>query len=293
MKLQPTLLTLAVIAAFSVASCARKEPPVVVELQPQATQAPVGAAQQPPPEPIRESSWKPAPARTAVPQNTQRPAMTPVQNTPEPVQQTPPPAPAPAPVVVENRPAPVQQAAPARVTQQPMQVTIAEGSVLAVRLNESLSSEKNETGDSWSGALAEPLVVNGLVIAERGSRVEGRVTNAKRAGRVKGVANLTVQLTRFQTADGQSVAVQSSAFSRAGKDETKKDVGKVAIASGIGAAIGAIAGGGKGAGIGAGAGAAAGTGTVLVMRGGPAVLSAETLIRFRVTEPVTITEKLK
>lgn len=174
-----------------------------------------------------------------------------------------------------------------------MKVTLTAGSVIAVRVGETLTSERNESGDSWSGTLAEPLVINGLAIAERGSRVEGRVSNGKRAGKVKGVANLSVELTHFHTADAQRIAVQTAPFSRAGKDETKRDVGKVAIVSGIGAAIGAIAGGGKGAGIGAGAGAAAGTGAVLITRGGPAVIGNETLIRFRVSEPVTISEKRK
>jgi hypothetical protein len=174
-----------------------------------------------------------------------------------------------------------------------MKVTLPEGSVLAVRISETLTSEKNENGDSWSGSLNEPLVIDGMVIAERGSRVEGRITDLKRAGRVKGVASLSLALTRFQTADGQRIAVQTSAITHLGKDETKRDIGKVAIASGIGAAIGAIAGGGKGAGIGAGAGAAAGTGTVLVMRGGPAVVATESLLRFRIQEPVTIVEKMR
>jgi hypothetical protein len=174
-----------------------------------------------------------------------------------------------------------------------MSVNLAEGSIVAARIGDTLSSETSEVGDTWSGVLAEPLVVNGLVIAERGARVEGRVTNVARAGRVKGVARIGVALTRFNTADGQRINVQTGPFAREGKDSTKRDAGKVAIASGIGAAIGAIAGRGKGAAIGAGTGAAAGTGAVLATRGSPAVIDTETLIRFRVSQPVTITEKLK
>jgi len=176
---------------------------------------------------------------------------------------------------------------------QPMKVTLAEGTTIAVRVGETLNSEKNESGDTWTGTLAEPVIIDGLVIAERGASVEGRVTNVKRAGRVKGVANMAIALTRFTTADGQRVDVHTSGYGAVGKDETKKDVGKVAIASGIGAAIGAIAGGGKGAAIGAGAGAGAGTGVVLATRGGPTVIPNESLVRFRVAEPVPITEKVR
>lgn len=295
MKNKPTILMLAVMTGVLAVSCARKEPPVVAEQQPATEAAPAAAAPgtaAPAPEPVRESAWRPAPARSSTPKHTQPPAQSaanpaPVTTAPPAQAVAPTQTPAPAPVAVNRNTAAPRQA-PA-----PMKVTLAEGSILPVRVGESLSSERNQSGDSWSGTLAEPVVINGMVIAERGSRVEGRVSGVKRAGRVKGVANLTVEVTRFTTADGQSIPVNTSAFTAVGKDETKKDVAKVAIASGIGAAIGAIAGGGKGAGIGAGAGAAAGTGTVMVMRGGPALINTETLVRFRVTEPVTITEKLR
>ena len=279
MKNTHLLLTLTVITAFGASSCARKEPPVVVEQQ----QAPAPI----PVEPVRESSWKPAPARSA-PQKVSQPA-SPVPQQPV-VQNAQPPAQLPP----QAQQTPVAAAKPAPAPPpQPMKVTLTEGTVLPVRIGETLSSEKNEIGDSWSGTLSQPLVINGLVIAERGAQVEGRVTDVKRAGRVKGVASMTVALTRLTTADGQRINLQTSGISRAGKDETKRDVGKVAIASGIGAAIGAIAGGGRGAGIGAGAGAGAGTGVVLATRGGPAVIANETLLSFRVSEPVTITETLR
>jgi len=171
-------------------------------------------------------------------------------------------------------------------------VTLPEGTVLAVRVGETMSSEKNQSGDGWTGVLAEPVVVNGLVIAERGAEVTGRVSNVKRAGKVKGVATISVTLSRLATADGQRVPISTTSFAAYGKDETKRDVGKVAIVSGIGAAIGAIAGGGKGAAIGAGAGAGAGTGEVLATRGKPAIISNEALIQFKIAAPVTVTEKL-
>ena len=58
--------------------------------------------------------------------------------------------------------------------------------------------------------------------------------------------------------------------------------------SGIGAAIGAIAGGGKGAAIGAGAGGGAGTAVVLSTHGDAAVVPAESVIQFRLEQPITV-----
>lgn len=267
MKNKSSILAFTILTAISFASCGRSTPPVTAE-----EQAPEAV-------PVRESAWRAAPAKGAQPAANTAPAPA---AAPAPRYDAPVPTPAP----VAARPAAV-------VTKQPMQVTLPAGSVLAVRVGESMSSEKNQSGESWSGTLAEPVVINGLVIADRGARVDGRVTNVKRAGRVKGVAQLSIALNSFHTADGQTIDVNTGSFAVAGKDETKKDVGKVAIATGIGAAVGAIIGKGKGAAIGAGSGAAAGTGAVLVMRGGPAVIGNEALVRFTTTTPVTITERLK
>ena len=74
---------------------------------------------------------------------------------------------------------------------------------------------------------------------------------------------------------------------------TGEDAAKIAGGAALGAIIGAMAGGGKGAAIGAGAGGAAGTGNGAGnawQSGGTARRNAAN--RFRVTNPVTITEKL-
>jgi len=175
----------------------------------------------------------------------------------------------------------------------PHKVTIAAGTVLPVRLVEGLSTDRNQAGDTFTATLEQPLVVDGFVIAERGSRVEGRVIESDKAGRVKGVSLLSVALTQLHTSDGQRVGIQTQTFTKQGEKSTKSDAAKVGAAAGIGAIIGAIAGGGKGAAIGAGIGGAGGTGTVLATRGKAATLPSETRISFRLSEPITITERLK
>ncbi|MBM3785238.1 MAG: hypothetical protein FJW30_12810 [Acidobacteria bacterium] len=194
------------------------------------------------------------------------------------------------------KPVPVKEApkeVPKPATPKARQITVKGGAVLVARVSESMTSEKNEVGDTWTGVLSEPLISDGLVIAEKGSPVTGRVSHLKRAGKVKGNAELSIQLTRFTSADGQKVEIATAPFLTVGKDTTKKDTAKIAIATGVGAAIGAIAGKGKGAAIGAGAGAAGGTGVVLTTRGGPATIASETIVRFRVRDAVTITEAVK
>jgi hypothetical protein len=160
-----------------------------------------------------------------------------------------------------------------------------------VRLGQTLSSNRETSGDAFTATLTEPLIVDGYVLAERGARVEGRVVDSDRGGRVKGLAIMSIHLTRFTTADGQKVDIQTDVFEKRALSSTRNDAAKVGVATAIGAAIGAIAGGGKGAAIGAGVGGAAGAGGVLTTRGKPAELPVETKINFRLSAPVTVTER--
>ncbi|MGI8991436.1 MAG: hypothetical protein ACR2I2_17870 [Bryobacteraceae bacterium] len=196
--------------------------------------------------------------------------------------------PAPAPVSeapVRNEPALPPPPPP------PVHVTLSAGTTIAVRTIEALASDRNSPGDSFSATLTQPLVVDGYVIAEKGARAEGRVVQSKGAGRVKGAADLALQLTRITTADGQNVPIETESFERQGTTRTKEEAAKVGGGAALGAIIGAIAGGGKGAGIGAGVGSAAGAGDVLLTHGKPAALPSETPVGFRLRAPVTITEK--
>ncbi len=172
----------------------------------------------------------------------------------------------------------------------PRQVTVAAGTLLQTRINESLSSAHNLTGDTFTASLDQPLVVDGFVIAEKGARLEGRVVQSDKGGRVKGVSVISIELNQMVTSDGQRVELQTEVFQKTASSSTGKDVAKVGAAAGIGAIIGAIAGGGKGAAIGAAAGGGAGTGGVLATRGDAAQIASETRLTFRLRNAVTLTE---
>lgn len=254
-------------------------------VQPRSAKAPVSishAAPVPPPAPAA-SAPPPPPPVTAAPAAAAAVAAEPV----------PPPAPAvtrPIEARVFRPEPPAPSRAPAR---EPSTVTIKEGTTFSIRLGEGLSSDRNRSGDEFTGTLEQPLVVDDLVIAERGARVEGRVVESQVAGRVKGLAHLSIELTRLHTADGQNVAIRTDSYAQDGPTSKKEDAAKVGAGAAIGAIIGAIAGGGKGAAIGAGVGGAAGGGTVAATRGKPVVLPVETHVTFRLEQPVTITEQLR
>lgn len=189
-------------------------------------------------------------------------------------------------------PAKAEEPKPAPAPRQAKTVTIPAGTLLTVRLREDLNSERNSADDSFQATLDAPLIVEGMVIAERGSTQRGRIVELARAGRVKGRSALAIELNQLTTADGQRVSIKTDTFRREAESGVKGDVAKAGVAAGIGAAIGAIAGGGKGAAIGGAIGGAAGAGGAIATRGKAADLPSETRLTFRLTEPVTITEKL-
>ncbi len=174
----------------------------------------------------------------------------------------------------------------------PHSVILAAGTPLTVRIGERISAAINQVGDTFFATLEQPLVIDDFIIAERGARVVGKVSQAVPSGRGGGVSHLGIELVQLSTSDGQHVLIRTDQYLKQGSGSTGDDLAKIGAGAAIGAAIGAIAGGGKGAAIGAGAGAAAGTGAVLIANGRPVEIPVETRVTFRVKESMTLTEKL-
>lgn len=169
-------------------------------------------------------------------------------------------------------------------------LTFPAGTPVSIRLGETLSSDRNHSGDNFYGALDQPLVIGASVIADRGDRVEGRITEARTAGRIRGSPELGVELTSFRTLDGQVVAIHTAAYVRRESKGVFGPGGKIGGGAVIGAAVGAMAGAGVGAAIGAGVGSVAGVGSALVTRRKPLVIPVETLLTFRLDQPATVTD---
>jgi hypothetical protein len=170
----------------------------------------------------------------------------------------------------------------------PPQVTIRPGTFVTVRTDQPLSSDRNQEGDTFAATLTQPIVVDGVVVAQRGQTVMGRVAEAKKAGRAAGVSHLSLQLTGLTLADGTQAGIQSQMVTRNGQTSVGNDVAAVGTTTAVGAGIGAAADWGRGAAIGAGAGAVVGIAGVLLTRGHPTVVYPETLLSFRIDTPVTV-----
>jgi hypothetical protein len=173
----------------------------------------------------------------------------------------------------------------------PPTLTIPAGTLLSVRVNEFLSSDKNQIGDRLTATLDRPIVVNGWVVARRGQVVSGQVTVATKAGRVKGTSQLGLELTDLTIVDGQSLPILTEMWKASAGTSHGADAATIGGTTALGAAIGAAADWGRGAAIGAGAGAAAGIGAVLLTRGRPTEIAPETPLTFRMVDPVKVDTK--
>jgi hypothetical protein len=140
--------------------------------------------------------------------------------------------------------------------------TLPANTVLRVRLNQALTSKTANVGDRFSATVTEPAHSSGgtVVIAD-GSKVWGRVTAVKRAGR-SSPGTLTVVFTSVVQPNGRSNPISASLYNDEsgtadnegtveGKSQGKRNAVFIGGGAAGGALIGAIAGGGKGAAIGA------------------------------------------
>jgi hypothetical protein len=126
---------------------------------------------------------------------------------------------------------------------------------VAVRLEESLSADRTTAGDMFQAVLAEPLVVDNLVIAERGARATGSIIESQKGARLGNASFLELALTSVFTSDGQRVSLATDPWVKQG-DRADDPIGAI------------------------------------FSRPKPATVPASSVVRFRLSSRVTVTEQL-
>lgn len=165
-------------------------------------------------------------------------------------------------------------------------VTVPAGTTILVRMIDSVDSDTNHVGDRFRASLEQDLVLNGTVVAQRGTDVYGRLAEAKEAGRIQGKSQLKLELTDLLIGN-RLQPIMTGDYEVSGSSRGANTAKKVGGGAALGAIIGAIAGGGKGAAIGAGVGAGAGTAVQVLTKGEQVHVPSETLLDFRITQPFT------
>jgi len=216
----------------------------------------------------------------------------------------------PGPIVVKPQP---QQATPANATaptkddadaanaNSAKYLQVPTGTVLPLVLHNAISTRSAKAGDPVFLETVFPILINGKITIPAGSYVSGQVTETKRAGRVKGRAEIRIRLDNLILPNGYQA--QFDAIPRdtgtggnetVGKEGTVQgdsnkagDANTVAQTTLAGAGIGAIATRtGKGTLIGAGAGAVGGLAAVLLTRGPEAELPRGTTLDVSLNRPL-------
>jgi hypothetical protein len=167
--------------------------------------------------------------------------------------------------------------------------SIPAGSSLRVRLDQTIDSRRNRPGDRFTASLYGPIMIDGREAIPNGTRFTGHVTDAKASGRLKGRAVIGLTLDSF-TIDGEDYRIDTAPDRRVSKSHKRRNFAFIGGGAATGAVIGALAGGGAGAAIGAGAGAGAGLTTAIFTGKKNVAIQAETILSFRLREPVTVTE---
>lgn len=149
-------------------------------------------------------------------------------------------------------------------------VVIPAGTEVKVRLDSQLDTGEAKAGQTFTGTVAEPVVVGGQTALARGAKVSGRVAETVSSGRLKRPASITLELTSVGT---QPLRID-------GKSHLVRNAELIGGGAAAGAVIGAIAGGKKGAAVGAAVGAGAGTAGAYMTGKKEIVLPAETQLTF-------------
>jgi hypothetical protein len=169
------------------------------------------------------------------------------------------------------------------------EVTLAAGTRLPVVLDTGVGSDTSRAEQPVQAHIARPIVVNGQTVLPAGTRVSGVVTDARRSGKVKGLAHVGVRFdTLVPRGDDERYRIHTSAVGRTAQSTKKKDALEIGAPAAGGAIIGAIIGGKKGAAIGTAAGGGAGAAVVLSTRGKEVHLPKGSALTLRLSEPVTI-----
>jgi len=95
----------------------------------------------------------------------------------------------------------------------PRALVVPAGTVLTVRLGQSVGSKISSPGETFTATLASPVSVDGKTAIPAGASATGTVVDAKPLGRFKGGASLQLRLTSIAVA-GSERSISTSSVSR-------------------------------------------------------------------------------
>jgi hypothetical protein len=166
-------------------------------------------------------------------------------------------------------------------------LTLPAGTDIPVRLTQTLDSANTPSGTPFSGVTTREIDANGMMAIPAGAAVSGTVVEAKDAAHFKGDSLLSLQLNSVRRR-GKVIPVSTDSYTDQGTGRGKNSIEKIGGGAAVGAILGGIFGGGEGAAIGAAAGGGGGAAVQGFTRGQQVRIPSETVLRFHLTNPITI-----
>ena len=240
----------------------------------------------------------------------------PASQTPPPADQTPPPPPPDtqqpqAPPASGQNPPPPPPDQPGQPTQPPARapyqggyygqqqpyypppqqtsgpVTVPAGTLLQIRLSETLDTAKLQDGAVFQATAASDVFEGNVLAIPRGAVLQGTVVKVKKPGALGGNAELELQITSLDLG-GKAYPLATDIWSSKGPNKAGYTAGNTVGGAVLGAIIGGIVGRGPGAAIGAAAGGGAGLAASGATNGPRIYLPVESMLNFHLASPVTV-----
>lgn len=143
-----------------------------------------------------------------------------------------------------------------------------EGTRILLKMDVELSSRVATVNDTFTAAIARPVMIHDVVVLPVGTAVEGRVVGVERAAGARQAGRLDIVFESMRTANSKPVRIEGSMTKELVPDSSAKLNAMSVLGGGvIGGAIGALLRSASGALIGAGVGAGAGMGIALLKKG--------------------------
>ncbi len=165
------------------------------------------------------------------------------------------------------------------------------GTQISVRNDQSIDSSNAQTGRTFPASVVEDVRDrNGNVVIPRGSEAALVVRQVTEGGTLSS-GNFVLDLDSVRV-NGRRYVVNTGDIEagNTGIGKNRRTAEMVGGGAVLGTLLGALAGGGKGAAIGAVAGAAAGGGVQVLTKGKEIRVAAETVLNFRLDQPLHLRE---
>jgi hypothetical protein len=166
--------------------------------------------------------------------------------------------------------------------------TVSAGTNVTGSLQSNVSTTTSQVGERVVLTTVEPVRSGGEVVIPAGSKLIGKVTYVKAAGRIKGGAALTMRFQKLETPDGKTYAIATEPFRLVTKGSGKQSAVLIGGGAAAGGVLGGVLGSKKDVLPGAAIGGILGTGAAVATKGKQIELPEGTKLAVQLSEPVGV-----